>query len=290
MRNDYPSRTGATPQITSRRDPVLYDSQWQNCPYGEDAARQFDEQGFCFFPELFSSEEVAALNREMQHIRQDKTLRQHEEVITEPGADDCVRTVFDIHLFSAAFGAVANDSRILDFVHFILNDDVYLHQSRLNYKPGFRGREFYWHSDFETWHVEDGMPRMRAVSVVLALRENFATNGPMLLVPGSHRQFVGCPGVTPRDHYKQSLKEQYFGTPDDKVLTDLISQCGIYSVTGPPGSVLFFDCNLMHGSSSNITPHPRSNAFFVFNAVSNRLVQPFGATVPRPEFIAHRQG
>lgn len=290
MQDDYPSRTGAKPQVMLRQDPVLYDAQLENCPYGAAAARQFDAQGFYFQPELFSAEEVAVLNREMQRIRTDKALRQREELVTEPGSEDCVRTVFDIHLFSTAFGAVANDSRILDFVRFILKDDLYLHQTRLNYKPGFRGREFYWHSDFETWHVEDGMPRMRAVSVVLALRDNVDANGPMLLVPGSHRQFIGCQGVTPRDHYKQSLKEQYFGTPDDDALAGLISEGGIFSAIGPAGSVLFFDCNLMHGSNSNITPFARSNAFFVFNAVSNRLVQPFGGTAPRPEFIAHREG
>src|SRR3546814_10756649 len=44
--------------------------------------------------------------------------------------------------------------------------------SRLNYKPGFKGKEFYWHSDFETWHVEDGMPQMRALSMSILLAEN----------------------------------------------------------------------------------------------------------------------
>lgn len=45
---------------------------------------------------------------------------------------------------------------------------------------------------------------------------------------------------------------------------------------------------MMHGSNSNITPWPRVNAFIVYNAVSNRLVEPFGAPAPRPEFLAAR--
>jgi ectoine hydroxylase len=44
----------------------------------------------------------------------------------------------------------------------------------------------------------------------------------------------------------------------------------------------------MHGSNGNITPYPRANAFFVYNAVSNALVEPFGGMPPRPEFIASR--
>ena len=49
-----------------------------------------------------------------------------------------------------------------------------------------------------------------------------------------------------------------------------------------------FDCNTMHGSNGNITPFPRTNAFLVYNAVSNRLQAPFGADAPRPGFIAAR--
>jgi ectoine hydroxylase len=52
--------------------------------------------------------------------------------------------------------------------------------------------------------------------------------------------------------------------------------------------VIVFDCNTMHGSNGNITPLPRANAVIVYNAVSNRLVAPFGAPAPRPEFIATR--
>jgi ectoine hydroxylase len=52
--------------------------------------------------------------------------------------------------------------------------------------------------------------------------------------------------------------------------------------------VILFDCNMMHGSNGNITPFPRANAFFVYNAVANRLQAPFGAATPRPRFIAAR--
>ena len=58
--------------------------------------------------------------------------------------------------------------------------------------------------------------------------------------------------------------------------------------TGKPGTVVIFDCNTMHGSNGNITPFPRANAFFVYNAVSNRLQAPFGVKKPRPAFIAAR--
>jgi ectoine hydroxylase len=45
----------------------------------------------------------------------------------------------------------------------------------------------------------------------------------------------------------------------------------------------------MHGSNGNITPYPRSNAFFVYNAVDNRIGAPFARVSPRPEFVAARR-
>jgi ectoine hydroxylase len=110
-----------------------------------------------------------------------------------------------------------------------------------------------------------------------------------MLVPGSHRRFLSCAGETPKDNYKRSLKKQELGVPDGEHLAAMVDEGGLASATGPAGSVTFFDCNLMQGSNSNITPWPRSNAFVVFNSLNNPLGEPFGAPGPRPEFLAHRR-
>ncbi|MDE0934130.1 MAG: phytanoyl-CoA dioxygenase family protein, partial [Novosphingopyxis baekryungensis] len=211
-----------------------------------------------------------------------------DTVITEPGGGE-IRSVFEIHNQSRVMQRLAADARLADVARFLLNDEVYLHQSRLNYKPGFQGKEFYWHSDFETWHVEDGMPRMRALSMSVLLADNTPHNGPLMLIPGSHRSFLTCVGETPDDHYKMSLKKQEYGVPDEDSLAELAHQHGIVAPTGKPGTVILFDCNLMHGSNGNITPFPRANAFMVYNAMSNQLVAPFGVAKSRPSFIAARE-
>ncbi|HEX6201052.1 MAG TPA: phytanoyl-CoA dioxygenase family protein, partial [Thermoanaerobaculia bacterium] len=172
----------------------------------------------------------------------------------------------------------------------ILADDVYVHQSRVNLKPGLRGNEFYWHSDFETWHVEDGMPRMRAVSCSIALTPNYEFNGPLMLVPGSHQYFLSTVGETPEEHYKESLQKQEIGVPDAEGLEKLIELGGGIEVPkGPAGSVTMFECNTMHGSASNITPFARTNLFVVYNSVDNRLVEPFSGQKPRPEYLGERE-
>jgi ectoine hydroxylase len=170
----------------------------------------------------------------------------------------------------------------------ILNSDVYIHQSRINLKKALYGKGFFWHSDFETWHVEDGMPKPRAVSAALALTENNEFNGPVMMIPGSHKQFVSCAGETPDDNYKQSLRRQEAGTPNLDSMERLVERSGIVAPKGKAGGVLFFECNIMHGSTENLSPFPRSNAFYVFNSVENAIGEPFGGRKPRPEFAGER--
>src|SRR3546814_4459192 len=104
-------------------------------------------------------------------------------------------------------------------------------------------------SDFETWHVEDGMPRMRALSMSVLLAENTSNNGPLMVIPRSHRVFLSCVGETPDNHYKISLKKQEYGVPDEDSLAELAHAHGIVAPIGKPGTVILFDCNLMHGSN-----------------------------------------
>lgn len=281
----YPSRQEARPALLPRHDPVLHGAWHPDAPIGREQAAQFDAQGYLVLENLLDAEEVSILQAEAGRMLSDPSALDRETVIKEPGGDE-VRSIFRIHAQSPVMERLAADARLAGIASFLLDDEVYVHQSRLNYKPGFQGKEFYWHSDFETWHVEDGMPRMRALSMSVLLAPNTPNNGPLMLIPGSHRTYLTCVGETPEDHYRSSLKRQEYGVPDEDNLAELAHEHGIVAPVGDPGTVILFDCNMMHGSNGNITPFPRANAFFVYNAMANRLVAPFGAPKPRPPFIA----
>ncbi len=124
----------------------------------------------------------------------------------------------------------------------------------------------------------------------IVLTRNTECNGPLMLVPGSHRDYVICSGETPANHYRRSLKRQEYGVPENELLENLVDRGGIHVATAEAGSVIVFDCNTMHGSNSNITPMPRSNVFMVYNAVSNRIGAPYSGGAPRPQFLAARDG
>ncbi len=285
MADDYPTRISQGAQRINRGDPTVWAGR--SGPITDPELVAHDRDGYHVIPELLPESEVQALRAELDRLIADPDVRADERTIVERKTAQ-VRSIFEVHAISAVIAELAADERIRGRAEQILGSDVYLHQSRINAMPGFVGNGFYWHSDFETWHAEDGMPRPRAVSMSIALVPNYAYNGGLMVMPGSHRTFVSCIGATPDNHYKSSLQEQETGVPDTDSLTALAEEYGIDQFTGPAGSALMFDCNVMHGSGSNITPYPRSNIFLVFNSVENPLVAPFAAPQPRPEFVAAR--
>lgn len=274
--------------MLERQDPVLYAEDRYGVALRPTQIENYLRNGFLVVENLFNDEEVKLLNDELNRLRTEHKSGKAESTIREPDSD-IVRSIFRVHKQSGLFHRLACDTRLVDVARYLLDDEVYLHQTRLNYKPAYFGKEFYWHSDFETWHAEDGMPRMRALSVSISLTDNTEHNGPLMLIPGSHQSFVSCAGETPDNHFRQSLRRQEYGVPDPASLRRLVESGGIQSVRGSAGSAVFFDCNTMHGSNSNITPLPRTNAFLVYNSVSNQLVTPFAAKKARPGFLAERK-
>ncbi len=288
MKDCCVSRTSRAAALMARCDPVVHGGGRYAHALSEDQLQAYDRDGFLILPEVFDVAEVAALREEVAMLAQDPAILGGGEVIREPDGT-ALRSIFRVHELGRRLADLPRDPQLLHVARQILGSEVYIHQSRVNMKPALDGKEFYWHSDFETWHVEDGMPVMRALSCSVMLTDNTPFNGPLMLIPGSHRQFVACVGETPEDNYQTSLRRQKVGVPDAVSLRLLAEQGGLHAVTAPAGSVVFFDCNTLHGSAGNLSPWPRSNVFMVYNSVENRLVAPFHGMKPRPEYIAARR-
>lgn len=280
----YYSRTEPHWEIADRCDPVCWGKD--EGPLNEKQIASFERDGFVVLEQLLSTSEVADYLKEAHRLSAE-TDPTREDVVTEPSGD-AIRSVFRVHRESSIFARLVHDPRLIDTARQVLASDVYVHQSRINFKPGFTGRSFFWHSDFETWHIEDGMPRPRALSASILLTDNSTLNAPLMLVPGSHKNYVRCVGKTPDNHYKTSLRTQQFGVPTAEALHVLCEKRGITQATGPAGTVVLFDSNTMHSSTENLSPYPRHNVFLVFNSTDNRLQAPYGGTQPRPDFLAER--
>jgi ectoine hydroxylase len=282
----YPSRDGRSSSVQPRRDPVIHDAGAAG-PLDAPQLLRYRQDGYLPCDGLFSHDEIASYQGAVSGLCVAEHVLARPETIREPNGN-AVRSIFNPHGFSTPLAQLVRDPRLVGIARQILGTDVYIHQCRVNFKPAFTGKEFYWHSDFETWHVEDGLPRMRALSISINLSENNEFNGPLMVIPGSHRHFIACAGTTPENHHAHSLRRQQYGTPDPEHITALVRDYGIVAPKGSAGSLVVFDSNMMHGSGANISPSPRCNLFVVYNSTDNAPEAPFCGLAPRPSYIANR--
>lgn len=279
----YPSRTGDAERIIPRVDPVVYGDVQPEIEYSlnQSQLEHYDENGFVTLPD-YMPEMVEPMLLEMEKLK--SAMAGEEELFTEPDSNE-VRTIFKPFAYSKLFRDFSCHPKILTIAQQILDSDVSITQSRINVKPAYKGKSFPWHSDFETWHVEDGMPRMRALTAWIMLTENTEFNGPLYVIPGSHKVYVSCTGITQKKNHFQSLKMQKAGVPKPDTINQVLQNRDIKAIHGKPGTVVFHECNLIHGSPDNISGDPRALLMVVYNSNQNKLVKPFCGLSPRPHYL-----
>src|SRR5258708_14626795 len=105
----------------------------------------FDEQGYLFFPDCFSEEEIAQLRDQAEAIL---NLDRQEVWREKTGAP---RTAFAAHTFNETFHLLASHPRLVEPLRQLFGEDVYVHQFKLNAKAAFEGDVWQWHQDYGTW-------------------------------------------------------------------------------------------------------------------------------------------
>lgn len=284
MKDLYPSR-GKEEKIIKRVDKVVYSKEKVGkYSLNEKDIISYEENGFIIIPNAFNEKEIKKFKEELSILEKNEKNRKNSEFITEPNSDK-LRTIFNQHFFSKIFKNLSKDSRILDKVKQILGSEVYIHHGRINIKRAYQGKSFPWHSDFETWHSEDGLPNCRCLSAWIMLSDNTEFNGPLYLIKGSHKKFVSCEGITPKDNYKKSLKKQEYGVPSINAIKELSRKDKLVSALGDAGTLVLHDGNILHGSPDNISPDDRTNIFYVYNSVKNIPLKPFASKSPRADFL-----
>ena len=234
--------------------------------------KQFETEGYIFFPNVFSQQEIGRLNDELPAI----FAQRREENIREKDSD-AVRTAFAVHTYNESFGLLARHPRLVRPVMQLLNGPVYMHQFKINAKAAFNGDVWQWHQDFGTWTRDDLMPEPRAMNISVFLDEVNEFNGPLLLIPKSHQH-----GNLEAGHDVTTTSYPLW-TLDKKEVTRLVEQGGLVAPKGSAGSMLLFHCNLVHASPGNISPWSRNLVYLSLCHVENHIRRH-----KRPEWIAHR--
>ena len=238
----------------------------------QEQTQRFESDGYLFFPGLFTRDEIKVLIDEVPRLY----AQRRPENVREKGSD-AVRTNFAAHLYSTPFAKLARHPRMVEPVMQLLGEELYMHQFKINGKMAFDGDVWQWHQDYGTWKNDDLMPEARAMNVAIFLDGVNEFNGPLMLIPGSHKL-----GVIEADH-DTSTTSYPLWTINHDTIRKLVERGGIVAPKGPPGSMILFHSCLVHASTSNLSPWNRVSVYLSLCAVSNRIQR-----FKRPEYIAHR--
>ena len=238
---------------------------------------QFDREGYLFFPSQFTPAETRTLTSAVPELYS----RRESYNVREKGKD-AVRTNFAAHMYSGPFARLARHPRMVGPVMDLFNEQVYMHQFKINGKAAFEGDVWQWHQDYGTWLNDDMMPTERAMNVAIFLDDVNEFNGPLMFIPGSHKK-----GVVQAQHDLTTTSYPLW-TVDNALISTLVERAGgknggIVSPKGPAGSMILFHSCLVHASGSNLSPWDRVSVYLSLCAVSNHI-----GRFKRPEFIAHR--
>ncbi|MFC5833580.1 phytanoyl-CoA dioxygenase family protein [Nonomuraea insulae] len=204
-----------------------------------------------------------------------------------------VRSVYGPHQTSTAVEGFSKLPQLLDAAAKLLNDEVYIHQSKVNQKAAFSGDQWEWHQDYVYWIQNDGINSPNLVNVAVFLDEVTEFNGPLTFIPGSHREGVlagtdtqGMPvGYEDAPSWVATLTATEKFQIDRSVIARLAGAGNLVSAKGPAGSVLLFHPNILHASLPNLSPFNRRVLILVYNAIGN---PPTNTVNPRPGFLAAR--
>jgi ectoine hydroxylase len=238
---------------------------------------RYEREGFIILPELFSTDEVAAMKAELKRIQDVDT-----DHLVRERTGGIAKTIYRVHeaqgpTASPAFHTAARSPRLLLPARQLLRDDsLYVYHTKCNLKTAIDGSVWQWHQDYGTWR-NDGVPAPDLSTALLMLDEPTEFNGCLYFIPGSHRVGLVEPELDDR-----TTSYKLWVVPKPRLVQIMETSPEPVAITGRPGTVAFFHPNILHASGHNLSRHDRWQIYFVYNRVANH---PVDVPNPRPDYV-----
>jgi phytanoyl-CoA hydroxylase len=210
------------------------------------AVEQYGELGYLVVPDLISSDEIGALQAIIDRlVAEAASVEAHDDVYDlEPihsRALPRVRRIKTPHRIDPAFHDLVRSEKVLAVLSRLIGPALRLHGSKLNIKAAQYGSPVEWHQDWAFYpHTNDDI---LAIGVMLDDME--PTNGPLLVVPGSHKGPIW-------DHHANG---RFCGAIDPSLIEREVATA--VPLTGKAGSTSFHHVRLVHGSAQNTSNRRR---------------------------------
>ncbi|WP_213957932.1 MULTISPECIES: phytanoyl-CoA dioxygenase family protein [unclassified Variovorax] len=232
----------------------------------------YERDGYLLLPELFTPAEIAVVRRAASDIY----AMDRPEVWR--GKDGEFRLAFGVQHYHPVFDLFLRHPRLVEPTRELLGGDVYCHQYKLINKQPFGKLDFPWHQDFANWSKFDGMPEPRALNISVFLDEVNEFNGPVIFIPGAHKEGLIRADVLPMEGIDQDGAHTIQG----RELERIARANGMVAPKGKAGTAVLFHPYMPHASSPNQSPWSRSTIYLTSNRVDNHIKRP-----TRPEYVAH---
>lgn len=183
-----------------------------------------------------------------------------------------VRAIYGLHDRGGVWQKLAYAPSLFGAAAELLDGPTYLFQWKINPKAGVSGERWEWHRDFDFWCQEDGIPEPLMVTAALFLDDVTPDNGPMVVVPGSHRAVADLDPSEPEtggDGWDALVSSSLKYTVADEEIATYDGDSPPRAVCGPRGTAMFFHPNLIHSSSDNKSAARRALGFLTYNLTAN---------------------
>ena len=220
--------------------------------------QHFQEHGYVAMERVFSEEEVQRMRKEADEILE-LILNSSNSLQRQSGRLDLVRNeagylvrkIQPINDLSLYLSQISADSRLLDPMRTLMNEEPILMEEKLNYKQPLPGLSFGFETkprDTDRFPVHNDWAYYRAqnypqgiISSAITLDDCPAESGPIRVWPGTHKSHL--------EHESVDIGLQ--------VQPGLVDFEGGEDLLLPAGSVAFFSSLLVHNSRPNFSEKPR---------------------------------
>ena len=218
---------------------------------------QYRESGYLVVPDVLDAALLARVRASLDGLVADAgAVTEHTDVYDlEPGhtpGNPKVRRIKMPHTHTPLFWDLANHPPLVSILEKLLGPSgVRLHGSKINLKEPHYGSPVEWHQDWAFYpHTNDDL-----LAVGVMLDDAFLENGPLMVVPGSHKGPVW-------DHH---APEGYFCGAMDPTRKE-VDFASAVPLTGRAGAMSFHHVRLVHGSAQNTSDKPRRLLLYEYSA------------------------
>ncbi len=213
----------------------------------------FHRNGYVLVEDLFSEEEVRIL---LHAVETGARVAENTRAISDASGMTSRLAIWH-ELGNDIWTAVSTCPRIVNNIRILLGEEVAFFHGKVMFKDAHEGGAWEWHQDYGYWYNQ-GFVFPRMVSAFIALDECKRENGCLQVLRGSH--LLGR-----LDHVRVGTQT---GT-DPVRIAGIEPLLDCVSCEMPPGSVLFFHCNLLHSSTPNTSSRHRRSFIICYNALGN---------------------